>query len=289
MDFKYIESSVLSKDGTKIGFRQYGSGPAVILVQGAIGTTQSYHELAANLAADFEVYVPERRGRPMSQSSYDPDHVVEKEMEDLEALFERSGASFLFGLSAGAAIALEAARVFPLVSKLVSYEAPLHVLPHALRLDLVARLNREVDAGETSAAMVTALIASGFAPPLFNLIPRFLIEPALSLFLSWDERQTNREYPPLRQIVPTMQFDYGLISALQNKFETFSSITSDVLLMSCRKSPAYIRESARVLERSIPRARRIEFDGLTHAGPWNENRGGKPSMVAETMREFFKQ
>lgn len=284
----YVIGFVTSKDGTRIGYRQYGAGPAVALVQGAIGTTQSYHELASNLANDFAVYVPERRGRPLSPHAYAPDHVVQRDVEDLEALFEHSGAHFLFGLSSGAVIALEAARVLPSIHKLVLYEAPLYVPPKQMRLDLVARFYRQVAAGNIAAAMLTALITSGLAPPFFRLISRSLLEIAIAFVLRKDARQEAREYPPLREVVPTMQYDFNVVSSMQNRFDTFRSVRSDVLLLSCVKSPAYLRESAVALERVLPKARRVEFEELDHSGPWNADRGGKPNVVATAVREFLK-
>ena len=37
----YALSTVTSKDGTTIGYRQYGHGPGVVLVMGAMGTAQN--------------------------------------------------------------------------------------------------------------------------------------------------------------------------------------------------------------------------------------------------------
>jgi hypothetical protein len=54
----YTSGTVISKDGTVIGYRQIGSGPAIVLVQGAMGTVANYDELARNLAEDFTVYLP---------------------------------------------------------------------------------------------------------------------------------------------------------------------------------------------------------------------------------------
>ena len=59
----YVLGNVTSRDGTQIGYRQIGSGPGVVLVQGAMGTARNYDELARLLAKDFTVYVPDRRGQ----------------------------------------------------------------------------------------------------------------------------------------------------------------------------------------------------------------------------------
>ena len=42
----YTTGSVTSKDGTTIGYRQLGQGPALVLVQGAMGSAQNFMQLA---------------------------------------------------------------------------------------------------------------------------------------------------------------------------------------------------------------------------------------------------
>jgi hypothetical protein len=37
---------VVSRDGTRIGYRQVGVGPGLVLVQGAMGTMHNFSELA---------------------------------------------------------------------------------------------------------------------------------------------------------------------------------------------------------------------------------------------------
>lgn len=284
---EYTTSSVVSRDGTRIGYRQYGGGPAIILVNGAIGTAESYHDLAEDLATRFTVYVPERRGRPLSPHEYSPNHTIAADVEDLQALFEQTGAHYLFGLSSGAVIALEAARLLPYVRKLVLFEPPLYVLPRRMRLDLVARYYREVGADQTAAAMLTALFASGLAPSVLLFLPRPLLEIALSLVLRLDARRKAGRYPPLRDLVPTMQYDFNVVSSMQNRFEILRTVKSDVLLLSCRKSAAYLRETSIALDRVLPHSQRLEFANLDHSSPWNTDRGGHPGVVAATLREFF--
>src|SRR5580658_11274146 len=117
-------SAVTSRDGTQIGYRQYGSGPGVILVMGAMGTAHNYDQLARALAGDFTVYVPDRRGRGMSPCEYGTDQSIKKELEDLDSLLAHTGAQRLFGLSSGAVITLEAARVLPSILRASVYEPP---------------------------------------------------------------------------------------------------------------------------------------------------------------------
>lgn len=97
----YTTDSVISADSTSIGYRQYGQGPGIVLVQGAMGTAQNFSTLAEALADTFTVYVPDRRGRGLSPLSYQQDHSIKRDVEDLEALLAKTGTHNVFGLSTG--------------------------------------------------------------------------------------------------------------------------------------------------------------------------------------------
>lgn len=62
---------VTSADGTRIGYLTEGSGPGIVLVQGAMADVHAYRRLAAALASSFTVHSVERRGRGLSPRSYD--------------------------------------------------------------------------------------------------------------------------------------------------------------------------------------------------------------------------
>ena len=94
-------NTVVSKDGTDIGYTVIGQGPGLILVQGAMGTAHKYHDLAQALSSTFTVYTPDRRGRGMSPKRFTPEHKIQRDVEDIEALSRRSGATSIFGLSSG--------------------------------------------------------------------------------------------------------------------------------------------------------------------------------------------
>jgi hypothetical protein len=65
----YTTGSVVSQDGTPIGYRQYGHGPGLVLEQGGMGSAHNFHQLAGLLSDTFTVYVPDRRGRGLSGRS----------------------------------------------------------------------------------------------------------------------------------------------------------------------------------------------------------------------------
>ena len=116
--------AVISKDGTKIAYDKVGRGPAVIVVEGALVTGEASKPLAKLLAADFTVYNYDRRGR--GDSTDTKPYSAEKEVEDIEALIGvAGGTAYLYGISSGAALALEAAMSLgDKVKKLALYEAP---------------------------------------------------------------------------------------------------------------------------------------------------------------------
>ena len=119
--------TVQSADGTTIAFDQLGKGPALILVNGALGQRAMDSEttqLAPLLAEHFTVFHYDRRGR--GDSTDTQPYAVEREIEDIEALItEAGGSAFLFGISSGAALAMEAAiKLGDKVKKLAMYEAP---------------------------------------------------------------------------------------------------------------------------------------------------------------------
>ena len=92
----YLKNAARSADGTTIGYRQYGSGPGLILVHGGMQAAQHMSALAAALADQFRVFVPDRRGRGPS-GPHGAGFGLRREVEDLQALIAATGARFLFG------------------------------------------------------------------------------------------------------------------------------------------------------------------------------------------------
>lgn len=150
-------STVLSKDGVTIAFDQVGQGPVVILVSGALGVRSHpmMADLAARLAPHFTVVNYDRRGR--GESGDTAPYAVEREVDDIEALIDDAGGSaFLYGLSSGAILALEAAsRLSGKVTKLALYEPPFIIDASRPPLpdDYVAQLDAAVAAGRPSDAV----------------------------------------------------------------------------------------------------------------------------------------
>ena len=54
----YSSGSVTSADGTRIGYRQVGRGPGLVLVHGGGQAAQNLMRLAWSLSGEFTVCVP---------------------------------------------------------------------------------------------------------------------------------------------------------------------------------------------------------------------------------------
>lgn len=146
--------TVVSADGTSIAYSRVGNGPAVILVDGALGHRGfgPCTPLAERLSGHFTVITYDRRGRGESGDTqpYSP----EREIEDLRALVAlASEPVYLWGISSGAALALEAANSGLPVRKLAIYENPAIVddARRPVRADYRERLEALVAAGRRGA------------------------------------------------------------------------------------------------------------------------------------------
>ena len=55
--------TVVSRDGTRIGYLSVGSGPSVLVIPGVLSLAADYAAFARALSEHFTVHTIERRGR----------------------------------------------------------------------------------------------------------------------------------------------------------------------------------------------------------------------------------
>lgn len=275
----YTTGTVTSRDGTTIGFRRLGSGPAVILLHGGMQAAQNLMKLAVLLAQDFEVFVPDRRGRGLSGPQLEPFDVT-RSVDDVQALVEATGAQRIFGLSAGALVALRAALTTPELRRVALYEPPLSIAG-SVPLGWLPRFHRELRDGDLTGALITNLKGLG-TEPVFGRIPRGILAPVLSVGARF--QKTAPGDVALLDLVPTQRFDLELIGQLADTTPECSTITADVLLLAGSKSPPYFHTAVSALDAVIPHAQSLTLPGLRHSGPDDD---GHPDVVARELRPFF--
>jgi pimeloyl-ACP methyl ester carboxylesterase len=277
--------SVTSADGTTIGYRQYGHGPAIVLEQGAMGSAHNFMQLAGALADTFTVYVPDRRGRGLS-GPYGKDYSIQKDVEDMDALLTKTGAHNVFGLSSGALIALKAALTLPAIHKAAIFEPPLSI-NSSTPLAWLTRYDQEMAQGKVAAALITGMKGAQMGPPIFNAMPRWLLELLTSMGMKSEEKKGSGGYVPMRELASTLRYDFQLVVEMSEKLESFRALRAEVLLLGGSKSPTYLKVALDALEKVLPQVKRIEFPGLGHEASWNTDRGGQPESVAQELRRFF--
>ncbi len=283
--------SVVSKDGTRIGYLRLGRGPAVVLLHGSNESARSHTGLALALADAFTVYLPDRRGRGLS-GPHRPDHGIRTEVEDLQAVLNGSGAQRVFGVSVSALIALEAARTQPAIRQIAAYE-PALLMDTTRYTGWVTRFDREMAQGKVAAALITSLYGLDLAPPAFKLMGRRLAEALTNKALKSEDKKASGDTVTERQLAPTLRYEGLLLAETAGTIETFAEVAADVLLLGGdMKRPAFIRPAFDALARTLPQNRRVRFPGLDHGGSTDvgpTNRGGKPEVVAPAIRSFFAQ
>lgn len=259
---------VLSKDGTPIAFERSGKGPALILVDGAL-CCRSFGpmpQLVPLLAPHFTVLTYDRRGRGASGDT--APYAIEREVEDIEALVkEAGGAAYVYGVSSGAALALEAAKRIGGIKKLALYEAPFIV-----------------DASRPPAADdwrgVRESIAEGRRGEALKLFMTMVGMPA---FLIWLMRLMPA-WPKLKAVAHTLPYDGALVQDYQRgeplPADRWAAVTMPTLAVAGGKSPAWMRNAMRALAEVLPHARHRTLAGQTHMV--------KPKALAPVLVEFFR-
>lgn len=278
----YTTDFVTSKDGTKVGYRQYGNGPGIILVHGGMMAAQDFNDLASVLSDEFTVYVPDRRGRGMS-GPYTKDHSIQKEVEDMQALLDKTGARSVFGLSAGAIIALESALQLPQIEKLAVYEPPISLKGHKSTFGWLSEYDKELAENNLGAALVTASKGTGDSSFITKL-PRFISVPFMNLAIKAQAEESKPGEVPLKELIPTLYYDGRVVESMANIIEPFAQIKARVLLMNGTKSPDNLQAPIQALNKVLSKAEHFELEGAGHLAATN---GEKPRAIAKELRAFF--
>jgi pimeloyl-ACP methyl ester carboxylesterase len=285
----YTENVATSADGTKIGYRTLGSGPDVVLLHGAMESAHSHMQMARALAGCFTVYLPDRRGRGASGPYPATGFSIRTEVEDLAAVLTQSGASQVFGVSAGGLIVLQAARSLAGIRKVAVYE-PALILQGTEYTSWLPRYDREMAAGKIAAALVTSMVGLRLGPPAW--FPRGLLAAATKAMMKRQDKKAAPGEPTMRALAPTLHHEGLLLTETTGKTAGYAEVAADVLLLTGGKGLGWLRPGFDVLEKILPSVTRHEFTGLDHGGSSDKsatNPGGKPEEVAAEVGRFFAQ
>ena len=263
-----LESTAVSADGTRIAVSAVGSGPAVVLVDGALcyRAQGPSAKLAEALADSFTVYTYDRRGR--GESSNTTPYAVDREIEDLAAVIGLAGGTAdVYGISSGAILAAEAACHDIGIRRLALYEAPFVVdgshppVPHDI-VDQLQTFVAQDRRGDAVRLFMRTVGVPGFVIRLMRFLPVWSKLTGVAHTLPYD--LTAVTLVPSGQPLPT---------------DRWAAVTAPTLVMDGGKSPEWMRTAQHNLSEVVPGARYQTIPGQTHML--------KASAVAPVLTEFF--
>jgi pimeloyl-ACP methyl ester carboxylesterase len=255
----------------------------VVLLHGAAQSSTNLRRLAGALSGAFTVYVPDRRGRG-SSGPYGEFHGLSTEIEDLCALLDACGASRLFGLSAGAVIAIEAARRRPDITKLALYEPPL-TFDGVIHGEWAPQYERLLAAGKPGTALVTVLKATADRTSPIRWIPGRPLGAALDFGIKRTaSRQPRDGVMSPRELIPTVKYDARTVNGAAGALERFTELSCEILLLGGSRSARNLTASLDGLSRVLPDARRVVLHGTGHTAADNSQ---QPERVAAELLRFF--
>jgi pimeloyl-ACP methyl ester carboxylesterase len=259
--------TVQSADGTTIAFDQLGEGPALILVDGALEHRTMDSEtarLGKRLSEYFTVFHYDRRGR--GDSTDTQPYAVEREIEDIDAIITEAGRSaYIFGISSGAALAMEAAiRLGNKIKKLAMYEAPYNDDEAARQAWRTYRkqLAEVVAQGRRGEALALFMLLTGMSPDHLDRVrqhPMWPVWEAVALTLAYDAAVMGEGAS-----VPTGKAAH---------------VTVPTLVMDGSASFPFMHVTAIALAKAIPEARHRTLEGQSHEV--------ESAALAPVLVEFF--
>jgi len=263
MDPQIEERSVRSAAGdTDIGYLKIGSGPALVIVPGALGLGFDWSFVANALADQVTCYPIDRRGK--GRSGLGQGFSVEAEAEDIKAVLDVAGPdACLLGHSSGAIMALEAARRYP-VRKLVIYEPPFYYKGPEVDA-LMARYRAKLGEGGSDAAI-----------DLFCRDELKMNDDQVSFMCS------TPAWGVLVSLAPTLPEEWEAIWRFDPQVKDYAGLSMPALFLTgsmTENNPSYATDELMSL---LPDARKVVLPGHGHMAHL-----AAPDLVAKEIAAFL--
>jgi pimeloyl-ACP methyl ester carboxylesterase len=256
---------IRSWDGTEIAYRRSGAGRPLVLVHGGTADHTRWMPVLPPLERAFTVLAMDRRGRGGS-GDIQP-YAIEREFEDVAALVDSIGGPVdLLGHSFGAACALEGALLTPNVRRLILYEPPPPGVEGIMPMDVAARMEALLEAGDRDGAVTTFLLEVAELPP--NQVDMMRSLPA------WAGRAAAAHtiLRELKELMKRPPFDGA----------RYDRLRLPVLLLLGGDSPPLYRESTKAINGALANSRVSEMPGQQHVAM-----NSAPEMFVNLVLEFL--
>jgi pimeloyl-ACP methyl ester carboxylesterase len=266
-----ILETARSRPGRVVAWERYGEGPGIVVLPGAARAARHYRTLAEALSRRFTVHLVDRDGRGVGLPPQ-PGAALEAEIDDVAAVFEATGARFLFGHSAGGMIALETVRRVP-VERLALYE-PAISIDGSFSVSLAERFRQALARNDFARAQVGLAKTVGAIPwwipnmPLRWLFRRLMAGPAGA---------------QLRELLRAAMVDFDIAIEMDGPAARFADIEAPTLVMWGARSPAFLTDAAAALARALPQGRGERIARQGHNAPDLT----APKRIAGELAAFF--
>ena len=273
--FQPERATIVTDDGTAIGYHSFGEGPGVIVVGGVLSTGLDYRDLALTLSGCYTVHLIDRRGRGLSGPQAE-DHSLDDECNDLLAVVAATNAKIVFGHSFGGLVALETARRSTAFDHVVVYE-PGVPLSGGLRLGWLDDYEQHLVDDDRRGAFACMVTGAGFAPATLTKLPQWYVRAVLRLAVRGSHWETME--PLLRSNLVEHRILQTITTSTAARFE---DITDPVALLGGERSPGFVRDILNTLHTNIRSSELELLPGLDHAAPQR-----KPRAVGAAIRRHL--
>lgn len=237
--------TVPSKDGVDISVQKVGTGPALLLIHGAmLNGTLSWAPVMSRLAERFSGYAMDRRGRAPSGDAQE--YSIAKEADDIAAVVDAIGGPVIvLSHSYGALASLVALDRLKSVSHLILYEPPVTLKPRDT--DAVANMQRALEAAD-HAEVVTAFLRDQIgAPP----------EGIAAL-------KSSPIFPTVLDIAPTLPRESREVNTHRLAVEPLASWKTRTTVLLGSQSVGLLRDAAFFVRDTIPGCSLVVLEGQGH-------------------------
>ena len=244
--------SVTSADGTVIAYHHTGAGPPLVLVDGAFchRALGPAPKLVPLLAEHFTVYSYDRRGR--GQTPERTAYSVHREVEDLAAVLEAAGGvAMVFGMSSGAALAVQAAAAGLGISKLALFEPP-----------YVASAGPDATPSSDAQQVLESFVANGqnaaaaryFLTHIFGMPP--IVVRAMSLARGLWKRTTAT--------APSLPHEVAIMGDWQAPVEQLAGISVPTVVICGERSPHKLQAAYDAVRSANPNITGVRLPKQSH-------------------------
>jgi len=243
--------SVRSTDGVEISVQKAGSGPALLLIHGALlNGSISWGLVLPKLAGHFTVYVMDRRGRAPSGDG--KEYSLSKEADDIAAVVQAIGQPVKILAHSYVALAtLEALDRLKGVTQLMLYEPPFTLQPLGPEAATrIANMERALAAGDR-AQVATIFLRDQIGAP----------EERLKAF------QSSPIWPLVLQIASTLPRESRTVNTARSWDDRLANWKVPTTMLVGSESPAMLKDTTAFVAKTIPGCQVVVLQGQGHGAP----------------------